>query len=255
MKKKFKVSDFAEIVGCTPKTVYKMIERNELKTVTEKVNNRETTVIVATDEQIKDLQGQFGKLPVNDGECNEIVTDSYSNEPVKNNNNLSNENQMIDKIIDLSREYTDRLTLVNEELVNAKSQMLFLTDKLKSDNDSKDYWQKEYFKKDYEVKQSEKSKFTVIIWLVSVIFVLILGLIALGLLYSFEKQKANDSKTLTGKDTVIEQQLSVTNKVPAPAAQQNKNQTTKKARYHYDSEHLKCPKQDSNLYMETHTTT
>ena len=231
MEKKFKVSDFAEIVGCTPKTVYKMIERNELKTVTEKVNNRETTVIVATGEQIKNLQGQFGKLPVNESKCNENVIYNEGNEPVKNNDSLNVNSEIVDKVIDLSREYTDRLTLVNEELVNAKSQMLFLTDKLKSDNDSKDYWQKEYFKKDYEVKQSEKSKFTVIIWLVSVIFVLVLGLITLGLLYSFEKQKANDSKPLTGKDTVIEQQLPVTNKVPAPAAQQNKNQTTKKARY------------------------
>lgn len=231
MEKKFKVSDFAEIVGCTPKTVYKMIERNELKTVSEKVNNRETTVIVATDEQIKDLQGQFGKLPVNESECNENVTDNEGNEPVKNNDNLNVNSEIVDKVIDLSREYTDRLTLVNEELVNARSQMLFLTDKLKSDNDSKDYWQKEYFKKDYEVKQSEKSKFAVIIWLVSVIFVLVLGLITLGLLYSFEKQKTSDIKSLTGKDTVIEQQLPVTNKVPAPTAQQNKNQTTKKARY------------------------
>ena len=208
-----------------------MIERNELKTVTEKVNNRETTVIVATDEQIKDLQGQFGKLPVNESECNENVTYNEGNEPVKNNDSLKVNSEIVDKVIDLSREYTDKLTLVNEELVNAKSQMLFLTDKLKSDNDSKDYWQKEYFKKDYEVKQSEKSKFTVIIWLVSVIFVLVLGLITLGLLYSFEKQKTSDIKSLTGKDTVIEQQLPVTNKVPAPTVQPNKNQATKKAHY------------------------
>ena len=231
MEKKFKVSDFAEIVGCTPKTVYKMIERNELKTVSEKVNNRETTVIVATDEQIRNLQGQFGKLLVNERECNENVTDNEGNEPVKNNDSLNVNSEIVDKVIDLSREYTDRLALVNEELVNARSQMLFLTDKLKSDNDSKDYWQKEYFKKDYEVKQSEKSKFTVTIWLVSVIFVLVLGLITLGLLYSFEKQKTSDIKSLTGKDTVIEQQLPVTNSPPAPAVQQNKNQTTKKARY------------------------
>ena len=226
MEKKFKVSDFAEIVGCTPKTVYKMIERNELKTVSEKVNNRETTVIVATDEQIRNLQGQFGKLLVNERECNENVTDNEGNEPVKNNDSLNVNSEIVDKVIDLSREYTDRLALVNEELVNARSQMLFLTDKLKSDNDSKDYWQKEYFKKDYEVKQSEKSKFTVTIWLVSVIFVLVLGLITLGLLYSFEKQKNNDINSLTGKDTVIEQVK--TSDKSFPVNQPQKNQTKKK---------------------------
>lgn len=214
MEKRLKVSEFAEIVGCTPKTVYKMIERNELNTVTEKVNFRETTVIVTNDKQLEDFQKQFGKLPVNEGECNEIVTDNYSNEPVKSNNSLSNENQMIDKIIDLSREYTDRLTLVNEELVNARSQMLFLTDKLKSDNDSKDYWQKQYFEKDFEVKQSEKSKIRVIIWLVSVIVLLIIGLIALGLLLGFEKQKNINNKALTGNGTVIEQPLPVNSTPP-----------------------------------------
>ena len=226
MVNKFKVSDFAEVVGCTPKTVYKMIERNELKTVTEKVNNRETTVIVATDEQIKDLQGQFGKLPVNESECYENVTYNEGNEPVKNNDDSKINSEIVDKVIDLSREYTDRLTLVNEELVNAKSQMLFLTDKLKSDNDSKDYWQKEYFKKDYEAKQTEKSKFTVTIWLVSVIFVLVLGLITLGLLYSFEKQKNNDINALTGKDTVIEQVK--TSDKSSPVNQPQKTQTKKK---------------------------
>lgn len=226
MEKKFKVSDFAEVIGCTPKTVYKMIERNELRTVTEKVNNRETRFIVADDQQVIALMEQFGKFTVNEGECNENVTYNEGNEPVKNNDDLKINSEIVDKVIDLSREYTDRLTLVNEELVNAKSQMLFLTDKLKSDNDSKDYWQKEYFKKDYEVKQTEKSKFTVTIWLVSVIFVLVLGLITLGLLYSFEKQKNIDINSLTGKDTVIEQVK--TSDKSSPVNQPQKTQTKKK---------------------------
>ena len=229
MEKRLKVSEFAEIVGCTPKTVYKMIERNELNTVTEKVNFRETTVIVTNDKQLEDFQKQFGKLPVNEGECNEIVTDNYSNEPVKNNNTLSNENQMIDKIIDLSREYTDRLTLVNEELVNAKSQMLFLTDKLKSDNDSKDYWQKQYFEKDFEVKQSEKSKIRVIIWLVSVIVLLIIGLITVSLLFFFEKQKLSDTANLTVKEAVIEQPLPVNNTSPQKTTPQQNAKNNKKS--------------------------
>lgn len=104
MEKRFKVADFAESIGCTPKTVYKMIERNELITTTEKVNNRETTVIVATEKQLRELQIQFGKLPVKEGECNEIVTDNYGNEPVKG----STDPELVEKIIDLSREYTDR---------------------------------------------------------------------------------------------------------------------------------------------------
>lgn len=249
MEKKFKVSDFAEIVGCTPKTVYKMIERNELKTVSEKVNNRETTVIVATDEQIKDLQGQFGKLPVNESECNENVTYNEGNEPVKNNDNHVKVNEVIDKVMEMAREYSNELRTVNEELVTYKTQALLLEDKQRTEKEALEHWQNEYFQqkteleqlkstnekeiknKNKEISELMKDKFTVTIWLVSVIFVLVLGLITLGLLYSFEKQKTSDIKSLTGKDTVIEQQLPVTNKVPAPTAQQNKNQATKKARY------------------------
>lgn len=200
MEKRFKVADFAESIGCTPKTVYKMIERNELITTTEKVNNRETTVIVATEKQLRELQIQFGKLPVKEGECNEIVTDNYGNEPVKG----SIDPELVEKIIDLSREYTDRLATVNEELVTAKSRMLFLTNKLKADEDSKAYWQKEYFRIDHEIKAVQKGKFTVTVILLSIIFVLLLGLITLSLLFGFEKQKSNVDKELTDKSTVIE---------------------------------------------------
>lgn len=252
MEKRLKVSDFAELVGCTPKTVYKMIERNELNTVTEKVNFRETTVIVTNDEQLRNFQIQFGKLPVNDVQCNEIATYNEGNEPVNYSNYKENFTEFSNKLLELtntfseqlqninsdfnqrleknSQKYDERLNAVNEELVNARSQMLFLTDKLKSDNDSKDYWQKEYFKKEYEVKQSEKSKSTVIIWLVSVIFVLFLGLITLGLLYSFEKQKTNDSKVLTGRDTVIEQPVTVNNPTSVKTQETKKNNKPKKTR-------------------------
>ncbi len=225
MKKKFKVSDFAEIVGCTPKTVYKMIEREELITVSEKVNNRETTVIVATDEQINELQMQFGKLPVNNGNCNETVTVNEGNEPVKNNSNNSSDAEIIEKVLNLSREYSERLTSVNEELVTAKSQMLFLTDKLKSDEDSKDYWQKEYFKKDYEVKQSEKSKFNVIIWLISVIFLLFLLLITVSILLGIEKSKTNNHDVLTGNSQVSEQVITGDKIPPAVQTSQNPKKT------------------------------
>lgn len=68
--------------------------------------------------------------------------------------------------------------------------MLFLTDKLKADEDSKAYWQKEYFRIDHEIKAVQKGKFTVTVILLSIIFVLLLGLITLSLLFGFENKKA-----------------------------------------------------------------
>ena len=136
MEKRVKVAEFAELVGCTPKTVYKMIERGELITGSERVNNRETTVIITSDAQIEDLQIQLGKLPVNVGECNENVTVNDGNEPVKNSNDNVYDSVIVDKVIDLSREYINRLTTVNEELVNYKSQVLLLEDKQKTEKEA-----------------------------------------------------------------------------------------------------------------------
>ena len=228
MEKRVKVADFAELVGCTPKTVYKMIERGELITGSERVNNRETTVIITSDAQIEDLQIQLGKLPVNVGECNETVTVNDGNEPVKNSNNNISESAIVDKVIELSHEYINRLTTVNEELVNYKSQVLLLEDKQKTEKENLTRWQQDFYEKDAELKTLKKSKLTVIYWLITVIVLLMFGLITVSLLLFFEKEKSNNNNNLTGKDTVIEQQLQVTTKTPAPAA---KNQATKKARY------------------------
>ena len=228
MEKRVKVADFAELVGCTPKTVYKMIERGELITGSERVNNRETTVIITSDAQIEDLQIQLGKLPVNVGECNETVTVNDGNEPVKNSNNNISESAIVDKVIELSHEYINRLTTVNEELVNYKSQVLLLEDKQKTEKENLTRWQQDFYEKDAELKTLKKSKLTVIYWLITVIVLLMFGLITVSLLLFFEKEKSNNNNNLTGKDTVIEQQLQVTTKTPAPAA---KNQAKKKARY------------------------
>ena len=207
MKKRFKVSDFAELIGCTPKTVYKMIERDELITVTEKVNNRETTFIAETDAKIAELQRQFGKLPVNEAQCNEIVTESYGNEPVKS----TNSNELIEKVIEITRDYTEQLRSYNDELITYKSQVLLLEDKQKAEQQSLEHWQQEYYQKDSELKTVQKGKVTVIVSLVIVIVVLLLLLLTTGLLLGFEKQKNSVDKVLTGTQTVIEQPVTVNN--------------------------------------------
>ena len=229
MEKRLKVSEFAEIVGCTPKTVYKMIERNELNTVTEKVNFRETTVIVTNDQQLEDFQKQFGKLPVNGGECNEIVTDNYGNEPVKNINNHINNNDLIEKVIKITKDYTDQLKSYNDELINYKSQVLLLEDKQKAEQESIDRWKQEYYEKEAELKTIQRSKMTVIVSLVIVIVVLLLLLLTVSLLFSFEKQKHSAAADLTVKEAVIEQPLPVNNTPPQKTTPQQNAKNNKKS--------------------------
>lgn len=143
MEKKFKVADFATLIGIAPKTVYKMIERNEILTDTERVNNRNTTVIITSDEQITELQKIYSKSPVNDGNYYENVTvnnhsmnenESYNTERADNNSILTSD--VIDRIITLNEGYneqlktvTEKLFTANDELVKVKSQQLLLEDK------------------------------------------------------------------------------------------------------------------------------
>lgn len=143
MEKKFKVADFATLIGIAPKTVYKMIERNEILTDTERVNNRNTTVIITSDEQIAELQKIYSKSPVNDGNYYENVTvnnhsmnenESYNTERADNNSILTSD--VIDRIITLNEGYneqlktvTEKLFTANDELVKVKSQQLLLEDK------------------------------------------------------------------------------------------------------------------------------
>ena len=91
-----------------------MIERNEVITVTEKVNNRQTTLIVTNDEQIEKFRKSYSKNQVNNGNYYENVTENdYSerfterNEQVKTNYTKEFANEVIDKIISLNNGYTE----------------------------------------------------------------------------------------------------------------------------------------------------
>ena len=140
MEKTLKVADFATLLGIVPKTVYKMIERGEIITVTEKINNRSTTLVVTSDEQIQELKKTYGKDQVRNGNYYENVTENerlisdieYS-EPVKHIDNNAFATEVIDRIVALNegyneqlKEYSEQLQKVNEELVTAKSKVLFL---------------------------------------------------------------------------------------------------------------------------------
>ena len=143
MERKMKVADFAALLGIAAKTVYKMIEREEIMTVTEKVNNRATTLVVVTDEQISELKKNYSKEQVITGNCCENVTDNNhsiidteSYEVVRNNNDTSFASEVIARIIAINdgyneqlREYNERFKQVNEELVKEKSKVLLLEDK------------------------------------------------------------------------------------------------------------------------------
>lgn len=202
MDRRLKVAEFAALLGIVPKTVYKMIERNEIVTVTEKVNNRQTTIVVTNDEQIEEFKKSYSKNQVNNGNYYENVTENeYSenyierNEQVKNHNGAEFANEVIDKIITLNNEYNEqineynnRLERVNEELITAKSKMLLLEDKAGREGT--------YINEINELRTGNNKLKKVVYSLVSVIVVLLL-ILTCYTTYNIVISRPRNSQTLT----------------------------------------------------------
>ncbi|MCM1339396.1 MAG: hypothetical protein NC191_06970 [Muribaculaceae bacterium] len=133
MERKLKFAEFAELIGTTAKTVYKMEEREEIITVTEKVNNRQTRLVITNDEQIEYFKGIYRKSPVNNINYEDMLTDNESS-VTNNNHSQFNNNQIVlndvyEKILSLNEEYTIKLNKVSEELAKEKAKVYYLEDK------------------------------------------------------------------------------------------------------------------------------
>jgi chromosome segregation ATPase len=59
VQNKYKVSEFAKVLGITEKTVYRMIERNELVTSQERVNNRAITYILINSGELDNYMSKY----------------------------------------------------------------------------------------------------------------------------------------------------------------------------------------------------
>lgn len=192
MEKKYKIADFAQLIGTSAKTVYRMIEREQLTTVIEKVNNRQTTMVVSNDEQIKEFATMNGKYNGNVGNYEDILTVNNegmtNNNPSQNNNNAEIVNEIMDKILVLNEEFLNRLNKVNEELTNSKAQVLYLEDKAGREG--------MYLKEINDLKRDNnlliKSKQTVFNVSLVVIFTLITVIIGMCLFNVMSKPSDNE---------------------------------------------------------------
>lgn len=59
---KYKVADFSKIIGCSVKTVYSFIRRNEVKTTKEKVRGRNTTFVIASNKEIQKIRTEYRNI-------------------------------------------------------------------------------------------------------------------------------------------------------------------------------------------------
>lgn len=212
MEKKLKVADFAALLGIVPKTVYKMIERNEVITVSERVNNRQTTLIVTDDEQIENFRKIYGKTQVNNGNCYNSVTENEQSQSViegeiieKNTHNNDFANEVIDRIIALNdrynaqlNEYNNCIQQVNEELITAKSKMLLLEDKAGREG--------LYLNEINELKEGNKRLKLGLYVLITVSVMLLLGLTGY-VTYNLTTQKLSSSYQVNSKSEQVSYQV------------------------------------------------
>lgn len=207
MEKRLKVAEFATLVGIVPKTVYKMIDRKEILTVTEKVNNRNITLIITSDEQIAELRKNFSKDTVNVGNYYENVTenyhsqkDTYGYETVKDNYNNNFNAEVIDRIISLSESYNEQLREVNDELIRVKSQQLLLEDKAGREG--------LYLAEITQLKNSNNelgnSNKRLLKWLLTVIVFLVITIISLIAIIFYNKALNNIKPNVTAPVEVHE---------------------------------------------------
>ena len=220
MERKLKVSEFAELIGITSKTVYKMESRGEIKTVNERVNNRLTTIVVTNDEEIQKFRLSYSKSPFNNSNYEEFVTNN--NESMNNNNasQTSPNNEFIqeifEKIVILNEEYNNRIEKLNNELIDSKSKLLLLEDRagkeglyLKEINELK--------AENEQLKTSKSRSLNALVTVIVILLMVVVGFVTYSVSANIQKEHAQQEITQTTSNVVTNAQN--TNK---PVKQNNK---------------------------------
>lgn len=131
-KIKLKVAEFAEVIGCTPKSVYKYIDNEQLNTVDEIVNGRKITFVLTDENQINEYRSKYSKAPVRNPVYEDILTtqeSEYTPYTIESQQNKEDLSDIIDRIITLNNGYNEKLSSLNERLITAESKQLLLEDK------------------------------------------------------------------------------------------------------------------------------
>jgi len=131
-EKKYKVADIASILGITPKTIYKLIENEELKTIQDTIRGRKITLVLCTDSELETLKNKYleikGKNTVNESNYEDILT-GY--EVVNESKNIQTPD-LIDKFMNFSitvnEQHNNQLKEYIERVIESEKQVRLLED-------------------------------------------------------------------------------------------------------------------------------
>ena len=219
MEKRYRVTEFATLIGCGAKTVYRLKDNGKIKSDKEIVNGREIDVIIADDEEIAKLQNIYMKKTDNVGKYYDNVTDNdinYQDNISQSQNNMGNgltQSDIIDKImsfssgineqvIEMNEAHNKELKQLHEELTQYKSRLPLLEDKANREG----YYVKEIsdlkteidkIKSDNEMTMSRKNRiFSVIVVILSVLFLTVSGILIYKLMNPTIIEKTNTIETI-----------------------------------------------------------
>lgn len=172
MEKRFKISEFAALVGTTAKTIYHQIEKGALTTVTEPYNGRKMQFIVTNDKQIAEFKEIYGKMKVTNGNYEDILTSNNRENPVKEIQSQAQgtiSESVIEKLMTLNTQLQDRLLNYSDELSTYKGQIPLLEDKAGREG--------VYLKEINELKKVNNRKNILLITVIIISLSVIIGLV------------------------------------------------------------------------------
>jgi undecaprenyl pyrophosphate synthase len=128
---KVKVTVAARELGFTEKTIYRMLERNDLNSCQDIVKNRNITLIIKDDKYYKILDEKIKNSSQdtdNDFKSKDILTAHYT----VNENKRSEMLDIIREISAMSKYYSDSLKEYTDRVIESESQVKLIT---MTDND------------------------------------------------------------------------------------------------------------------------
>lgn len=128
MPQKLTVSELSQMLGVSVNTVWKKIKRRGLTTVKERVNNREITLIMLSDNELSALkQESFSSSPINNGDDNPNYEDSVTiHEGVKMSNPPQDMIFLVESIMNYSRDMNNQVKEYVDRVINAEKQVKLL---------------------------------------------------------------------------------------------------------------------------------
>ena len=141
MVEKFTISELSDKLGISTTAIYKKVEKQQLKTIKEKVGSREITFILLEDNQIENL--------INETNQNKLgfktVKEGYKT--------IENQSDIALKVIELTEKLSNQFETYSKQLVEyaeQAGQVKLLTDNLSQEKKDSEFYKEEYFKLKYE---------------------------------------------------------------------------------------------------------